>query len=125
MHTLMHVIHTSFSLSPVVYVCRNPNDTSVSFFHHNKDPIYGMDGTFEDFSKFFKNDQLMFGGYWNHLKVIYISKLCYLYIDLSILTFLFIIFQSVRLEVQRSQKLKVCLVRGNEEGHFQCHWRTM
>ena len=55
----------------VVYVCRNPMDTCVSYYHHNYvfDVIYDYKDSFENFEKYFRKGQLMYGSYWYHLKV--------------------------------------------------------
>ncbi|TRY80471.1 hypothetical protein TCAL_13353, partial [Tigriopus californicus] len=54
----------------VVYVCRNPKDTCVSYFHHSAigKPVYKLYGNFEDYSELFFNGRLVYGDYWQHLK---------------------------------------------------------
>ena len=55
----------------VIYVCRNPQDCCVSFYHHVtkifKD-LYEFQGTFDDFAKMFMNGKLEQGNYFFHLK---------------------------------------------------------
>ncbi|XP_059097315.1 sulfotransferase 1B1-like [Tigriopus californicus] len=54
----------------VVYVCRNPKDTCVSYFHHSAigKPVYKLYGNFEDYSELFFDGRLVYGDYWQHLK---------------------------------------------------------
>lgn len=54
----------------VVYVCRNPKDCCVSFYHHTKlfDAHYDFQGTFEDFANMFLQGTSEYGSYWYHLK---------------------------------------------------------
>ena len=55
----------------VIFVCRNPKDTCVSFYHHyNNFPEYFFNGDFKDFAKLFIDGTLEFGSYWTMLKVI-------------------------------------------------------
>ncbi|CAL4084759.1 unnamed protein product, partial [Meganyctiphanes norvegica] len=69
--------HLPFSLlSPnildnakVVYVARNPKDAVVSYHHHCRlINMHGYKGSFEDFVKYFIEDNLMYGPYWLTLK---------------------------------------------------------
>ncbi len=55
----------------VVYVCRNPRDACVSYYHHQRlwDEGYRFKGSFEDFAKLFRKGILSYGSYWSHLKV--------------------------------------------------------
>ena len=49
----------------VVYVARNPKDTCVSFFNHNRDmPGHGFSGDFADFATQFKAGLQLYGDYW-------------------------------------------------------------
>ena len=53
----------------VVYVCRNPKDCCVSYYHHtllmgNND----MKNGFPEFAKRFMKGQIEYGNYWTHLK---------------------------------------------------------
>lgn len=52
-----------------VYMCRNPYDTCVSFYHHMKHrPEYHFEaGTFEQFLDMFHAGKVEFGDYFNHL----------------------------------------------------------
>eukprot|EP00095_Tigriopus_kingsejongensis_P004143 maker-scaffold703_size109190-snap-gene-0.16 protein:Tk04143 transcript:maker-scaffold703_size109190-snap-gene-0.16-mRNA-1 annotation:"sulfotransferase 1a1-like" len=54
----------------VLYVCRNPKDTCVSYFNHCKIGLewYQMHGSFEDFAQLFLDGTLTYGDYWHHLK---------------------------------------------------------
>ena len=54
----------------VIFVCRNPKDTCVSFYHHyNNFPEYQFQGNFKDFAELFIDGKLEFGSYWTMLKV--------------------------------------------------------
>ena len=57
-----------FKTSKVVYVCRNPKDTCVSYFHHCENHAYGQLGDFDKFAGFFRRGSLLYGDYWHHLK---------------------------------------------------------
>ncbi len=50
-------------------MCRNVKDAAVSFFHHMSNLAYGMECKFEDYAPFFKNGELEFGNYFDHVKV--------------------------------------------------------
>ncbi|CAN8019113.1 unnamed protein product [Ixodes persulcatus] len=52
-----------------VYICRNPYDCCVSFYHHTtKFPVYRFeDGTFEDFLTMFLAGKVDFGDYFDHI----------------------------------------------------------
>ncbi len=53
-------------------VIRNPKDTCVSMFHHEKlMPNSGLDknASFDDYSKLFMEGKLFYGDYWTFLKV--------------------------------------------------------
>ena len=64
-----------FKVSKVVYVCRNPKDTCVSYFHHCSNiQAYGQLKDFDKFAEFFKHGSLNFGDYWHHLKTAYKLK---------------------------------------------------
>ncbi|CAL4066230.1 unnamed protein product [Meganyctiphanes norvegica] len=69
--------HLPFSLfSPellntakVVFVARNPKDVIVSFHHHMRlFKGHGYKGSFEDYVKYFVDDNLLYGPYWLMLK---------------------------------------------------------
>ena len=52
----------------VIYVCRNPKDTAVSYYHHNLlVPGHSFIGTFQQFLQFFKEGLHTYGSYWQHL----------------------------------------------------------
>ncbi len=53
----------------VVYVCRNPKDTCVSYFHHCKLLFPHFNQTFEEFERVFMKGTVEYGSYWYHLKV--------------------------------------------------------
>lgn len=54
----------------VIFVCRNPKDCCVSFYHHHITfPEYQFNGDFEKFAKMFLNGNMEYGGYWTMLKV--------------------------------------------------------
>ena len=57
-----------FKSSKVVYVCRNPKDTCVSYFHHCKNHAYGQLEDFDKFAGFFRRGSLLYGNNWHHLK---------------------------------------------------------
>ena len=54
----------------VIYVCRNPKDTCVSYFHHTALLFPDFKETFEHFETMFMQGKLEYGSYWYHLKVI-------------------------------------------------------
>ena len=55
----------------VIFVCRNPKDCCVSFYHHYQTfPEYMFKGTFADYAKMFMDGTLEFGSYWTMLKVL-------------------------------------------------------
>ena len=55
--------------SKVVYVCRNPKDACVSYFHHTRLFFPDHDVNFETFEDMFMKGRLDYGDYWFHLKV--------------------------------------------------------
>ena len=63
-----------FETSKVVYVCRNPKDACVSYFHHCSNSPYGKLEDFDKFAGFFRRGSLVFGDYWHHLKTAYKLK---------------------------------------------------
>ena len=63
-----------FKTSKFVYVCRNPKDCCVSYFHHCTNFAYGQLDDFDKFTRFFKRGSLLFGDYWHHLKTAYNLK---------------------------------------------------
>jgi len=63
-----------FKTSKVVYVCRNPKDCCVSYFHHCSNITYGQLDDFSKFTSFFKRGSLYPGDYWHHLKTAYNLK---------------------------------------------------
>ena len=74
--------HLPFELLPpqlldtakVIYVCRNPKDTCVSWYHHIMIPMedakdyVGYIGTFEQLAKMFIDGRTVFGDYWHMLR---------------------------------------------------------
>ena len=71
--------HLPFELLPqnlldtakVIYVCRNPKDTCVSYYHHHTDvlgAVYEFKGTFDQFADSFMAGILQYGSYFDHLK---------------------------------------------------------
>ena len=54
----------------VIFVCRNPKDACVSYYHHQRNIVgYSYIGSFDDFAKMFKNGTTEYGSYWTMLKV--------------------------------------------------------
>jgi hypothetical protein len=53
----------------VVYVCRNPKDTCVSYFHHLDVFPDEYREDYDHFEELFMNGNFMYGSYWYHLKV--------------------------------------------------------
>ena len=71
--------HMPFELLPeklldtakVIYVCRNPKDTCVSFFYHITDALqatYEYKGDFDQFIDCFMDGKIEYGSYFDHLK---------------------------------------------------------
>ena len=71
--------HLPFELLPrnlldtakVIYVCRNPKDACVSYFHQISEVLsmlYDFKGTFDQFEQCFKDGKLEYGSYFDHLK---------------------------------------------------------
>ncbi len=56
----------------MIYVCRNPRDVCVSYFHHFQTfkISYGYQGDFEQFVDLFLKGQVGSGDYWHHLKAL-------------------------------------------------------
>ena len=54
----------------VVYVCRNPLDACVSYYHHTLLFFQGHEVSLDTFEKMFMEGRLDYGDYWYHLKVI-------------------------------------------------------
>ena len=54
-----------------VYVCRNPKDCCVSYYHHEKmgEGSFGLSGSMEQFSDLFLKGELGYGSIITHLKV--------------------------------------------------------
>ncbi|CAH0395136.1 unnamed protein product [Bemisia tabaci] len=50
----------------IIYVCRNPKDTCVSYYHHCQ-LLEGYTGDFDTFCKLFNNDMLCFSPFWEHV----------------------------------------------------------
>ena len=57
----------------VIYVCRNPKDTCVSYYHHSRLVSPNLEDTFHHFEATFMEGKLQYGSYWYHLKVIKIK----------------------------------------------------
>ena len=58
----------------VVYVARRPWDACASFHNHVTQAfpfMYNFQGSFADFAGLFRQEQTMYGSYWNHLQVIH------------------------------------------------------
>ena len=53
----------------VVYVCRNPKDTCVSYYHHCRLFADEHPEDFEHFADMFMSGNIFYGSYWSHLKV--------------------------------------------------------
>lgn len=55
----------------VIYVCRNPLDVCVSFFHHSQlllHEVMKADRGFAEFAQRFRSGEYKYGSYWSHLK---------------------------------------------------------
>lgn len=50
----------------IIYVMRDPKDVCVSYYHHGR-LIQGWRANFQDFSKVFLSDKIMFGSFWKHV----------------------------------------------------------
>jgi hypothetical protein len=53
----------------VIYVCRNPKDACVSYFHHTALLFPHFKESFEHFEAMFMEGKVEYGSYWYHLKV--------------------------------------------------------
>lgn len=60
-------IQTRKSKSKILYICRNPKDTCVSYYHHCR-VAEGFAGTFEDFCELFMAGRVSFSPYLKHVK---------------------------------------------------------
>ncbi|XP_028981879.1 sulfotransferase 4A1 [Diachasma alloeum] len=49
----------------IVYVCRNPKDVCISFYHHTKH--FAFRGDFEQFCRLFLGDKVPYCPFWNHI----------------------------------------------------------
>lgn len=67
-HLAFTVLHPSLlDTIKVVYVARNPKDMFVSYMHHAR-LLDGFVGSVDDFMKYFKNGDLMYGAYDEHVR---------------------------------------------------------
>ncbi len=60
------------NISKVIFVCRNPLDCCVSYYHHVQLPfsaMRGFGGGFADFANMFRRGKTLWGDYWYHLEV--------------------------------------------------------
>jgi hypothetical protein len=57
----------------VVYVCRNPKDACVSYYHHTLLFFQDRILEFDCFEEMFMQGKLDYGSYWYHLKVCYLA----------------------------------------------------
>ena len=63
----------------VIFVCRNPKDVCVSFFHHQRNISgYNYLGDFKQLAEMFKEGTTHYGSYWTMLKVCTFQKLNFL-----------------------------------------------
>ncbi|XP_042240682.1 uncharacterized protein LOC121878492 [Homarus americanus] len=69
--------HLPFSLhtpdlldtAKVVYVARSPKDVVVSYYHHSRLILcHDFNGSLDQFTQYFFDDDLVFGPYWLHMK---------------------------------------------------------
>jgi len=51
----------------IVYICRNPKDCAVSYYHHEK-MYMGYEGNFQQYIDLFERGLVMYGSYWHHLQ---------------------------------------------------------
>ena len=63
---LPNQVLTGTKLPRIIYVMRDPKDVCVSYFHHGR-LIQGWRADFENFSKVFLSEKIMFGSYWKHV----------------------------------------------------------
>lgn len=49
-----------------IYVARNPKDTAVSFYYHDRSKA-GYDGTWDEHLSLFLQGQVMYGSYFDNL----------------------------------------------------------
>ena len=53
----------------VIYVCRNPKDACVSYFHHTALIFPNFQEPFQHYEAMYKEGKVEYGSYWYHLKV--------------------------------------------------------
>jgi len=67
--TFKHLPDDLLEKVKVVYVARNPLDCCVSYFHHyHLYEDYKLKADFKKFAELFKEGDLEYGSYWNHLE---------------------------------------------------------
>jgi len=68
--TFKHLPDDLLEKAKVVYVSRNPLDCCWSYFHHHKmvKEKYLLKADFKKFAQIFKDGDLEYGSYWNHLE---------------------------------------------------------
>ncbi len=65
-----HLPPSLLEKAKVVWVCRNPRDSLVSWYHHEKLlPVHGLKpDCLDEYVPFYIQDNALYGDYWTHLK---------------------------------------------------------
>ena len=70
-HLPIELLPKDILKAKILWVARNPKDTLLSFFNHEKLlPVHGLrEDAFDEFFANFLKGQTLYGDYWNFMKV--------------------------------------------------------